>query len=526
MAQLHGADRFRIDRELADTLQGRIYAGVDRMTNKPAVIKEAWRQLVSSGYSRKGHRVPEDFISERRMIMRLSQMADCQGIAKGIGQWDDEHCHYYAMEHCEAELFDFISKHHQSARYRQFVEAEARKQQVAVTEPTEWTQKVASMFKQICSAVHWMHSKGFCHLDLSLENTMISDLANLKVKIIDLGLTKEFPDGNFLCRLGRVGKLQYMCPEAYARRPFDARKADVYCLGVMLFMMLIGAPPYQAPQPQNAAFRYIVGGKIADVLKHWKRLRLLTEDAVDLLTKMLCYEQHRISMADILNHPFLADIGTDEVEDEKSATDVPSSVMMMNETPNPMGQIEQKVSNMSIDDDSHGVNSQKEKPSMNAMDQKDESNGDQDHNRHDNGRGGGNLADFQCETLLQRWRLMHCYDALVATDWAKPAEWHELTVSVLRFEAGLEEGDANRFMECMNAQFGGGQNANAPQQPAADMNVNAANVGHDGYRQGHYQGQRVPDNGGYQQGYYQGQRVPHYANDDHYTQQFVLHHDY
>ena len=54
------------------------------------------------------------------------------GIAKGIGEWDDEHCYYYAMEHCEAELFDYISKHHQSARYRQFVEGEARKPQVAV----------------------------------------------------------------------------------------------------------------------------------------------------------------------------------------------------------------------------------------------------------------------------------------------------------------------------------------------------------------------------------------------------------
>merc|ERR1719192_942334 len=84
--QLHGAARFRIDRELADTLQGRIYAGIDLMTGKPAVIKEAWKQLVKSGYSRKGHRVPEDFLSERRMVMRLSQLVDCEGIAKGIGE--------------------------------------------------------------------------------------------------------------------------------------------------------------------------------------------------------------------------------------------------------------------------------------------------------------------------------------------------------------------------------------------------------------------------------------------------------
>ena len=77
--QLQGAARFRIDRELADTLQGRIYQGLDRVTNQRTVIKEAWKQLVQSGYSRKGHRVPEDYLSERHMIMELSQLPDCQG---------------------------------------------------------------------------------------------------------------------------------------------------------------------------------------------------------------------------------------------------------------------------------------------------------------------------------------------------------------------------------------------------------------------------------------------------------------
>lgn len=70
--------------------------------------------------------------------------------------------------------------------------------------------------------------------------------------------------------------------------------------------MLIGAPPYTAPQTQNAAFRYIISGKLEDVLRHWKRLRLLTEDAVDLLNKILCYERDRISVDQILEHPFLA----------------------------------------------------------------------------------------------------------------------------------------------------------------------------------------------------------------------------
>ena len=92
--------------------------------------------------------------------------------------------------------------------------------------------------------------------------------------------------------------------KAYARQEYDAKAADVYCLGVMLFMMLIGAPPYQAPQPQNAAFNYFVSGRIGDVLKHWKRLRLITVDALDLLNKILRYQNTRIKLDEILKHPF------------------------------------------------------------------------------------------------------------------------------------------------------------------------------------------------------------------------------
>ena len=74
---LQGAARFRIERELADTLQGRIYAGKDLITGKEVVIKEAWRQLVHSGRSRKGHRVPEDFVKERELIMTLTNLPNC-----------------------------------------------------------------------------------------------------------------------------------------------------------------------------------------------------------------------------------------------------------------------------------------------------------------------------------------------------------------------------------------------------------------------------------------------------------------
>ena len=80
----------------------------------------------------------------------------------------------------------------------------------------------------------------------------------------------------------------------YAREKYDARAADIWSLGVILYMMCIGAPPYEYPSKQNAAFRFIISGKLFDLLRHWKRLRLVTVEQLDLMQKIFKPEKERI----------------------------------------------------------------------------------------------------------------------------------------------------------------------------------------------------------------------------------------
>merc|ERR1712228_303183 len=103
----------------------------------------------------------------------------------------------------------------------------------------------------------------------------------------------------------RVGKRGYMAPEVYNKMVYDSRKADVWSLGVMLFMMLVGAPPYKRATKRDAAFNYIINGMLSDVLKHWKRLRLISADALDCMEKMLKWEKARITMEQLVCHPFV-----------------------------------------------------------------------------------------------------------------------------------------------------------------------------------------------------------------------------
>eukprot|EP01084_Bolivina_argentea_P107035 191413_1 len=419
---VHGQARFHIKRQIADTLQGRIYSAIDLLTNQPVVIKEAWRSLVHSGRSRSGHRVPENFLKEREMGMYLTDLSnrspqnDITGFAKTLVQWDDEQSYYYAMEFCAEELFDYINK--SQALEKEFTRSESTKPQIPMRAPNPWVRNVIIMFAQICKTVQWLHHKGYCHLDLSLENVMISDVKSLKLKLIDFGLAQKFTNG-FQFK-GRIGKPQYMCPEAYARGTYDARSADVWCLGVMLFMMLIGAPPYQAPRPQSAAFKFLVSGRIRDVLSHWKRLRLVTEDALDLLDKIFKYQKQRISLDEVIRHPFLKSDDDEDVISVLSAMSCDDTVLSF-ETP-------------AMNKDQQSNKDQRSAPVSPTI-RSFQSNEDD--------------AD-ECDKMLDEWGLREISGLLHDSGWSVPSQWPQLTLAVLKYEIGLSHDQATVFLEKQN----------------------------------------------------------------------------
>ena len=96
-----------------------------------------------------------------------------------------------------------------------------------------------------------------------------------------------------------------MSCEKYSDQKFDGKLSDVWSLGILLFMMLIGSPPYTNPTLNTPAFNLMISGRTDDVLIHWKRIRLVTEDALDLLNKIFKYEKQRITLAEVLKHKFM-----------------------------------------------------------------------------------------------------------------------------------------------------------------------------------------------------------------------------
>jgi len=170
---------------------------------------------------------------------------------------------------------------------------------------------------------HWLHSDmRTCHLDISLENLLIKNAtfvpldaeetqftvnSNVQIKLCDFGLAEVFEGDSFECAKF-CGKTNYKAPEVYAKeRAFDARKADVWSLGVVLFCMLVGSPPYNKPSESDQAYLYVKNGIIDQLLFQWERNHFITLKVLDLLHKMLQFEEdERLLVEDVLRHPWLA----------------------------------------------------------------------------------------------------------------------------------------------------------------------------------------------------------------------------
>lgn len=93
-------------------------------------------------------------------------------------------------------------------------------------------------FKQLISAVEYLHSKGIAHRDLKPENLLLDENDNLKVSDFGLATIYRFR-GKERCLEKRCGTLPYVAPEVLLH-PYHAEPADIWSCGIILVALLAG----------------------------------------------------------------------------------------------------------------------------------------------------------------------------------------------------------------------------------------------------------------------------------------------
>jgi WD40 repeat protein len=113
------------------------------------------------------------------------------------------------------------------------------------------------LFLEVCAAVEHAHQKGIVHRDLKPSNILVSGEG---VKVIDFGIAKatqgDQADGLFTRQEQVLGTPAYMSPEQAESNGADVdTRTDVYSLGVILYELLVGSPPFDPKRLAQTSIR-------------------------------------------------------------------------------------------------------------------------------------------------------------------------------------------------------------------------------------------------------------------------------
>jgi serine/threonine protein kinase len=168
-------------------------------------------------------------------------------------------------------------------------------------------------------AVDHLQKKGVCHRDISLENLLLDK--DDKLCLVDFGMALRVPfTDNYgggvtdvsagTCRRlmisqGLGGKLMYAAPEIVSQHDeVDPFATDLWSVGVVLFVMLVGLAPFKWAHPSDKRFSSISKGGLKNLLESLKIP--ISAEACDLLQGFMWADpRKRWTLADVMQHPWV-----------------------------------------------------------------------------------------------------------------------------------------------------------------------------------------------------------------------------
>lgn len=268
-------DLYYVKEEIGQGSYGKVFKVKNKTTGETRACKQLPIKHINNY---------EKFMLEINILSKM----DHPNIIKLFEVFEDKRYVYLVMEECNGgELFDKIIDKLQNDTI--FTEREA-----------------AKIFKQVMSAVCYCHKEGICHRDLKPENLLLLNKKDdSPIKVIDFGLSNIFKDnttGQEKKMTTKVGTAYYVSPEVLAGN-YD-EKCDIWSAGVILYILLCGDPPYNGPN-DNEIYRRIKQKKFTYSNPIWKNI---SDQAKDLINKMLTEPTKRLTAEEVLQHPWIKDL--------------------------------------------------------------------------------------------------------------------------------------------------------------------------------------------------------------------------
>jgi eukaryotic-like serine/threonine-protein kinase len=216
------SNRYEIQRGIARGGMAEVYLARDQLLDRPVAVKVLFEEYA---------RDPSFVERFRREAQSAANLNHPNIVA--IYDWGQERGTYFIV--------------------MEYVRGRSLRDVVQVNGPFS-PRRTAEIGADIAGALEFAHRSGVVHRDIKPGNVLLT--AEGDVKVTDFGIARA-GTGEALTQTGAVmGTATYFSPEQAQGQPVDGR-SDVYSLGVVLYEMVTGEPPFTAESPVAVAYKHV-----------------------------------------------------------------------------------------------------------------------------------------------------------------------------------------------------------------------------------------------------------------------------
>lgn len=181
---------------------------------------------------------------------------------------------------------------------------------------TRLSEREAQKFiRQTLKALSYCHHAGIVHRDLKLENLLLDE--DSSIKIADFGFSNMYFEDQLMSTF--AGTVAYAPPEIILNERYPGPPADIWCLGVIIYTILVGKMPFQDDN-EAILFQKIINAEY-ELPDH------LSDEAKSLITGILKKNpEERLTLQQIWNHPWMRLYDSERDELDSVVQPVPEDI--------------------------------------------------------------------------------------------------------------------------------------------------------------------------------------------------------